>query len=64
MISSLIVNIMIAITEQLLDLPADSESEVVWLQDQAAQQMRLVFLGSMQWKPKSVRDKQKAIAQG
>ena len=64
MISSLIVNIMIAITEQLLDLPADSEAEVLWLQDQAAQQMRLVFLGSMQWKPKSVRDKQKAIAQG
>jgi hypothetical protein len=32
--------------------------------DQAAQQMRLVFLGSMQWKPKSEREKQKTLAQG
>jgi AcrR family transcriptional regulator len=64
MISSLIVNIMIGTTELLLDLPVDSDAEVAWLSDQSAQQMRLVFLGSMNWKPKSERDKQKAIAQG
>jgi AcrR family transcriptional regulator len=64
MISSLIVNIMISTTEQLLDLPPDNDAEVDWLQDQAAQQMRLVFLGSLQWKPKSERDKQKTLAQG
>ena len=46
MISSLIVNIMISTTEQLLDLPPGNDAEVDWLQDQAAQQMRLVFLGS------------------
>lgn len=63
MFSSLIVNIMIVTTEHLLDLPQDSETEVAWLQDQAAQQMRLVFLGTIQWKPKSERDKQKTIAQ-
>ena len=64
MISSLIVNIMISTTEQLLDLPPDNDAEVDWLHDQSAQQMRLVFLGSLQWKPKSEREKKKALAQG
>jgi AcrR family transcriptional regulator len=64
MISSLIVNIMILTTEQLLDLPLDNEEEARWLEDQAAQQMRLVFLGSQQWRSKADRDKQNALAQG
>ena len=60
MISSLIVNIMIGTTEQLLDLPPDNDVEINWLKQQSAEQMRLVFLGSTQWIPKSEREKHNA----
>lgn len=62
MISSLIVNIMIGATEELLDLPPDSEADIQWLKQQSAEQMRLVFLGSTQWIPKADRDKRKTAS--
>lgn len=55
MFSGLIVNLMVNITEQQLDLPYSDEDELQALGHLAEQEIRLVFLGIGQWKPKSER---------
>lgn len=55
MFSALIVNLMVNITEQQLDTPYSDEEELHALGHLAEQQIRLVFLGIGQWKPKSQR---------
>jgi len=51
----MIVNLMINITELLLDLPYDDDEEVEALSHLAEQQMLLIFLGTGQWIPKAER---------
>lgn len=49
MIAQMVVNNMVMITEQVLELPEDrpeAEAEVI---DQAAKQLRVIFLGVAQW---------------
>lgn len=55
MMSGLIVNVMVNVTELMLDAPLDDEEEHVALQRLAEEQMRLIFLGMGQWKPKAER---------
>ncbi|MCB1836133.1 MAG: HTH-type transcriptional repressor FabR [Alcanivoracaceae bacterium] len=55
MFSTMIVNLMINITELLLDLPYDDDEEVEALSHLAEQQMLLIFLGTGQWIPKAER---------
>ena len=62
MFSSMIVNLMVNITELLLDLPYGDDDEVEALSRLAEQQMMLIFLGTGQWVPKSERLARKAAA--
>lgn len=62
MFSSMIVNLMINITELLLDLPYGDDDEVDALSRLAEQQMMLIFLGTGQWVPKAERQARKAAA--
>ena len=55
MFSSMIVNLMVNITELLLDTPYGDEDEVDSLASLAEQQILLIFLGTGQWIPKSER---------
>ena len=55
MMSGLIVNVMVNVTELMLDAPLDDEEEHLALQRLAEEQMRLIFLGMGQWKPKADR---------
>ncbi len=64
MFSSMIVNLMINITELLLDLPYGDDDEVDALSHLAEQQMMLIFLGTGQWVPKAERLARKAAAAG
>ena len=58
MMSGMIVNMMVGITEQMLDLPVDDEEEEAMLSRLAEEQIRLIFLGMGQWKPRSERRKE------
>ena len=60
MMSGMIVSMMVGVTEQMLDLPEDDEEEEKQLAQMAEEQMRLIFLGMMQWKPRAERAKEKA----
>lgn len=55
MFSSMIVNLMVNVTELQLDLPYSDDEELDALGRLAEQQIMLVFLGIGQWKPKSER---------
>ena len=49
MIAQLVVNNMVMITEQVLELPAERPEAEADLIDQAAKQLRVIFLGVSQW---------------
>lgn len=49
MIAQMVVNNMVMITEQVLELPADRPAAEAELIDQAAKQLRVIFLGVAQW---------------
>lgn len=57
MMSGLIVSVMVSSTETLLDLPDDDPEERAALQRSSEEQIRLIFLGMGNWKPKVDRKK-------
>jgi AcrR family transcriptional regulator len=57
MIAQMVVNNMVMVTEQVLELPADHPEEEERMIDQAAKQIRVIFLGVSLWNQGSDKKK-------